>query len=234
MVFDSEIIYKGGDAMDISSIGDFIKSQRKAKGITQQTMADQLGVSPQAVSKWERGENLPDIALLPDLAKLLNTTVEGVLSKGQIAPPASKIDLYAILENMQNFLKLESFEKDIFVCGFLSLPDYEIYLDDILPYLAPAHKDRLLDHILKTNNLDLLESITLHLNNQMKDKMVKTLVDSNRLDIIEDIIPTLNKKQRDIVVEYFENTTDHEDAELIENFVPFFDKNQLARLEDKF
>ena len=42
-------------------------------------MGERLGVSFQAVSKWERGETLPDITILPDLAKVLETTVDFIL-----------------------------------------------------------------------------------------------------------------------------------------------------------
>jgi transcriptional regulator with XRE-family HTH domain len=52
---------------------------RKARGLTQTDMADALNVSHQAVSKWERGESLPDVALLVPLAALLDTTVDALL-----------------------------------------------------------------------------------------------------------------------------------------------------------
>ena len=53
---------------------------RKTKKYTQQKLADRLGVSHQAVSNWERGEAMPDITLLPELAKLLGTTTDKILS----------------------------------------------------------------------------------------------------------------------------------------------------------
>ena len=56
---------------------------RKAKGLTQSELGERLGVSFQAVSKWERGETLPDTALLPDLARVLETSVDYILSGGE-------------------------------------------------------------------------------------------------------------------------------------------------------
>ncbi len=47
-------------------IGKKIKNLRSQKGITQETLADLLSVSPQAVSKWETGAAMPDILLLPE------------------------------------------------------------------------------------------------------------------------------------------------------------------------
>lgn len=66
--------------MNVEKIGEQISVLRKAKGLTQGELGERLGVSFQAVSKWERGETLPDIALLPDLARILETTVDFILS----------------------------------------------------------------------------------------------------------------------------------------------------------
>ena len=218
--------------MDISNIGDYIKSQRKVLGITQSQLADDIGVSPQAVSKWERGENLPDVTLLPLLARLLGTTVESILNRGDPQQKEDEeLDVVNILENMQDFLKLNTLQKDGFVESFIKMVDYDIYLDEMMPYLGANHKIKLLEHILKTRNFDILEAITFHLNNDMKEQMVETLIKEERLDIVEDIIPILNRKQRDVVVEHFEDIDT--DIEIVENFLPFFDKKQVARLVSK-
>ena len=47
--------------------------------MTQSDLAERLHVSFQAVSKWERGENLPDVAVLPGLANVLETTIDNIL-----------------------------------------------------------------------------------------------------------------------------------------------------------
>ena len=65
--------------MDIKKVGEQIAALRKAKGITQSELGERIGVSFQAVSKWERGETLPDTAILPDLANILETTVDFIL-----------------------------------------------------------------------------------------------------------------------------------------------------------
>ena len=61
--------------MDTIKVGSFIKDKRNEKNLTQKELAEVLNVTPQAVSKWEKGETLPDTAILLDLALHLETSV---------------------------------------------------------------------------------------------------------------------------------------------------------------
>ena len=72
--------------MDMT-LGNRIAQLRRQKGLKQEDMAEALSVSPQAVSKWENDMNCPDISLLPALAKLLEISVDELLS-GKTAPVA--------------------------------------------------------------------------------------------------------------------------------------------------
>lgn len=53
-----------------------LRRLRQSKGYTQEQVADHLGVSPQSVSRWECGATLPDVMLLPQIARLYNITVD--------------------------------------------------------------------------------------------------------------------------------------------------------------
>lgn len=68
---------------DPMKTGRRIYTLRKSLGMTQNQLADRLQVSFQAVSKWERGETLPDVALLPDLAEVLETTIDNLLTENE-------------------------------------------------------------------------------------------------------------------------------------------------------
>jgi class 3 adenylate cyclase len=61
------------------AIGRRIRAQREKLGLKQHDIANALQVSPQAVSKWERGENAPDISLLVPLAQLLGVSTDNLL-----------------------------------------------------------------------------------------------------------------------------------------------------------
>ena len=70
--------------MDLNSklMGSFLQTERKRIGMTQAELAEKLGVSPQAVSNWERGETIPDVSLLLSLADTLHCSVDAILSGG--------------------------------------------------------------------------------------------------------------------------------------------------------
>lgn len=68
--------------LNLIAIGKYIQDGRKHYEMTQAELAEKLGVSPQSVSNWERGESLPDVALLPDLAKVLHCSVDAILMGG--------------------------------------------------------------------------------------------------------------------------------------------------------
>ena len=54
---------------------------RKENNLTQEDVANKLGISPQAVSKWENGISMPDITLLVDIANMFNVSVDTLLGK---------------------------------------------------------------------------------------------------------------------------------------------------------
>jgi len=62
------------------TIGNRITKYRKEKGFTQEGLAEKLGVSSQAVSKWENDISCPDMGLLPPLCKLLGITTDELLT----------------------------------------------------------------------------------------------------------------------------------------------------------
>ena len=65
---------------DMKQIGKKITNLRKANNMTQMELADKLGISFQAVSNWERGNTMPDISKLPELAETFHISVDELLS----------------------------------------------------------------------------------------------------------------------------------------------------------
>ena len=73
--------------MDSTNIGALLLRLRREKGMTQLQLSELLHVSPQAVSKWERGNGLPDVSLLSRLTEIFGVSMERFL-QGDLAPSA--------------------------------------------------------------------------------------------------------------------------------------------------
>lgn len=78
--------------MNNKSMGDRIKFHRKRLGLTQEQLAERMGVSAQAVSKWENNLSCPDISILPELAEVFGITVDALLGK-ESTPPVHAAEL---------------------------------------------------------------------------------------------------------------------------------------------
>lgn len=70
--------------MDQIKIGKFIAGQRKQKGLTQMQLAEMLGITDRAISKWENGKGMPDSSIMLDLCDKLGITVNELLSGEKI------------------------------------------------------------------------------------------------------------------------------------------------------
>lgn len=65
--------------MNQEKVGKFIKELRKKNNLTQKEFADRLGVTFQAVSKWENGKNIPDIATLKDISDIFDVNIDEII-----------------------------------------------------------------------------------------------------------------------------------------------------------
>lgn len=65
--------------MDQVKIGSFLKELRKEKALTQEQLAEQFGVSGRTVSRWENGNNMPDISILIELAEFYDLDIREII-----------------------------------------------------------------------------------------------------------------------------------------------------------
>ncbi len=71
--------------MNQEKIGMFIADCRKEQGLTQQQLADQLGITNRAVSKWENAKSMPDVSVMMPLCEILQISVNELLSGEKIS-----------------------------------------------------------------------------------------------------------------------------------------------------
>lgn len=97
--------------MNQNRIGAFISERRKAKGWTQNQLAEKLGITDKAISKWERGRSMPDLSLFIPLCRLLEVTLNELFA-GECIPEENlkeKTD-EVLMEVITNWLGIDKWK----------------------------------------------------------------------------------------------------------------------------
>ena len=105
-------------------LGENIRENRKKLNLTQEQLANRLGVSFQSVSRWENGTTYPDMEKLPEIARLFDTTIDALLGFGG----TNDKSYYEIMAELEKALEVSDEEE---ICRLLRLARYE-YREDFL------------------------------------------------------------------------------------------------------
>ena len=97
-------------------IGEKLKKLRRNRDLTQEEVATHLGISYQAISKWERGDGYPDITMLPALANYFAVSVDELIGMEEIIPQAS---LMKLIKNGLKTGQMENTKKMLSLCVML-------------------------------------------------------------------------------------------------------------------
>lgn len=194
---------------NMSKIGKKICSLRKEHNMTQVELADQLGISYQAVSNWERGNSMPDIGKLPELADIFNISIDALIGeKSVLIEAALNNELVACitqneisvdeLDSTLPLLKPSQVETIVKDSDLLSSDRYKVHIAALLPYLDADDVQKLAHKALE------------------EGKSIKKF------------LPFMNEKD---VLTLAEKTL--EKGASITGFLPFIDKDNIRRLADK-
>lgn len=129
-------------------INQIIKEKRKALGLTQEQVAQRLGVSTTAVHKWEKGSTYPDVTLLPALARLLQTDLNTLLS---FSADLSEQEIENVVNHIDQVIREQSYAEG-FQLGLDKLREYPngerllymvtLYLDGALFLYGVAEQEQ--------------------------------------------------------------------------------------------
>lgn len=133
-----------------TTLGKNIKTFRKNKGFTQEELADLLNITPQAVSKWESENGLPDVSMLIPLAKVLGVSTDSLLGYDSIL---ENDEVTARIKDAVQSLKLSNdrAQKTLAVCELLSTETN----------LNPGNFEIIKDYVQETANLSMYEDPVL-------------------------------------------------------------------------
>ena len=116
--------------MDQIKVGAFLKDLRKEKGITQEQLAEKLGVSGRTISRWETGKNMPDISLLVEIAEFFDVSIPEII-KGERKSENMKNETKEVAETMSDYAKAEKEQliksfRNMSIIGLIALLVYMV------------------------------------------------------------------------------------------------------------
>lgn len=218
---------------DTMKIAKIIKEARMKKNMTQMNLADCLGVSYQAVSNWERGNSMPDIAKLEDLCKALDLTVEELL--GMETKAAAAVEKVMQQEPLTGeelaevapILPPETVKEQAKASG----KRYNIAaLAEIAPFLDDSVLEEMVEE-LEVESLTLLTCIAPYLSEKTLDKLVRR-APADDFDGIGAMAPFLSQETLGYLLGRCEGKPG--DWGLFDTLVPFLSEETLNQLVEKY
>ena len=213
--------------MNINNIGIFIATLRKELNMTQSDVADALHISHQAVSKWERLESLPDITLLPELAKLFNVTMEELL-QGKRFKEEERQNINSHEEIFINDVAIENIEEAKQALRIIENKT------EILKEIAPITKPKVLDQVMDDIEFELeeIEDFLPFLGAEVFDKIINQAIKTHTIHKLQEkIYPFLNEEHKDKLIEYYIN---HETDMDVGELYPFISSAHKEKLIHHF
>ena len=187
---------------NMQKIGRKISELRKDKNMTQMELADQMGISFQAVSNWERGNSMPDISKLPELAEVLNVSLDELLGEKTILVEAAIND---------------SIEEVITNCDACAEE-----ISEILPILKPEQINSLVK-VVKEDDFKAIQGFLPFMDEDDVTGFASKALD--RGEKVEGFLPFMDEDNvKELALKALER------GEKIEGFLPFMDEDDVKGL----
>lgn len=181
-------------------MNEIIRTRRLEKGLTQEQMANYLGVSAPAVNKWEKGTTYPDIVLLPALARLLDTDLNTLLSfQEDLSEKEAALFLSYLLELSEKEGVERTFDaaldkiKQFPACYSLIL-NVAALLEGILVMKGNGKKKEECEQTIEDLYRRALESPDTAIQNQAKAMLISKYRNRKEYDLAQEMLDTLPKK----------------------------------------
>jgi len=198
--------------------------------MTQAEVAKQLNVSPQAVSKWECNDSMPDIALLPEIAKLYNVGIDDILNPKDTNGTLDNINYHKIISEMNTMIDNQVFQKLLQEFQTASsIKDLSVPLE-IFMFLNNRQKEQLFTRLFEIKDYGIIiADITPYTNMAQRTLILKQLLNDHQFSFLEEMLPFLNHEHKDIIINYaIEN---HLEYDIIENYIVFLDSKQRETIQ---
>lgn len=195
---------------DMQHVGKTISGLRKERNMTQMELADRLGISFQAVSNWERGQTMPDIAKLGELAEILGVSIDELLGSKKSARMVEKL------------IREEPVAEELSPEEFL----------DMAPLVKPSQAEKLFQNVLEKISLKDLAKAAPFLSESTIDTLAREAIDKDgSFESLAGLLPFLSQATVDECVQKV--LGDGMDIKRIVMAAPFLSGSSLDQLADK-
>jgi len=185
---------------NVAEVGKRISELRKKCNLTQFELADRLGISFQAVSNWERGNSMPDISKLPELAEILNTTIDELVCKSNSA--------------LTDITSGKGFEAKQYSADEIG---------EVASVMKPQQMEKMIDGLSSSFEASDLRPLLPYLDEDYIGTLADKLIDADK--DITDLLPHMcEDKVDDIALKCVER------GKPIDNLLPFMTEDELGRI----
>lgn len=220
---------------NMENVGLKISELRKAKNMTQMELADKMNISFQAVSNWERGNSMPDISKLPELAQLFGVTVDELLGeRSGLIDSAANGRIGEYLENNNvtveelreaaPVLKPEQVDTVFEKTKIKKLSDIE----DLLPFINRDIVNQLARKAVESGNYGDLDEFAPFIDKSVIDEIAANMIEKGKN--IGSIAPFVS---RSVIVELAEVNYHKSGLSSLDDIVPFIPKEQLRKIAEE-
>lgn len=174
--------------IDTTAVGNRIAELRRQSGLTQQQLSSILCVSHQAVSKWEKGQSLPDLQTLLDMTEFFGCTVEQIISENRDnntdktqAPEIGQKETNMM--NFQQLMQMAPFMSKDAVEEIVSSMDVKLsgaQIARLAPFVRTECVDMLVEKHHPEMNWDTLRRIAPHMSQEAVDKLARQVASGER------------------------------------------------------
>ena len=199
----------------MNQIGQRIKRLRRQRGLTQERLADHLGVTDKAVSKWECGLTAPDLALIMPLARILHVSADELLGGKKEETDAKRLEYderytnylkYDTRENYQIALQaVKDYPNDYKYLAFLAQTEmFVAYCSEFKEDPASRYSLEMLERAIKHNDIVIEECEDANIRgNAIWNAMVccKNMRDYDRAKGYAEMLPSQNQFTKDKAME---------------------------------
>ncbi len=219
----------------MTNIGVKISELRKNKNMTQMELADQLNISFQAVSNWERGNSMPDISKLPELAQLFGVTIDEILGeKSELLNSVANNQTQEYMENhsvtpeqindIAPILKPEQVDEIFEKTSIHNLCE----VVDLLPFISRDVVNQLAQKAAEKCNYKDLEKVAPFVARDVMDEIADKMLSEGKN--IEVIAPFVSRERIAMLaqIRYKEHG-----LSFLEGMLPFIPKEQLQKIAEE-